>query len=217
MAKASAMVVSRLYRLSSVSLFLHGCSAADAVVKPSSRCLHILSSARTRVCVCVCMCTCTRARLCSAVKIILFMTISNHVIHSSETNRSKACNQTLRFSCGRVWPRQTSRGGHSRQRKLRQSNVAPTVDHRVISAPDPSLSRAVGRGTGSNRRRPDVAPTGLRRLQLLHDVCRSSTFLPPAARRRSDGSEEAATIARCMQEFHFLLDAVTTVRVRVAL
>ena len=109
MAKASAMVVSRLYRLSSVSLFLHGCSAADAVVKPSSRCLHILSSARTRVC--VCMCTCTRARLCSAVKIILFMTISNHVIHSSGTNRSKACNQTLHFSCGRVWPRQTSRTG----------------------------------------------------------------------------------------------------------
>ena len=71
---------------------------------------QLRSHAHTLKHVIECMCTCTRTRLCSAVKIILFMTISNHVIHSSGTNRSKACNQTLRFLCGRVWPRQTTTG-----------------------------------------------------------------------------------------------------------
>ena len=61
---------------------------------------YSLFGADTCVCVRVCMCTCTRARLCSAVKIILFMTISNYVIHSAEQIEVRLATRPSAFRAG---------------------------------------------------------------------------------------------------------------------
>ena len=73
------LVFDRLHGGEERSIVVYSCVADAVVLKQSFRCVHFLSDTCLRYTPMLC---------CFAV----------YVIHSSRTNRSKACNQILRFS-----------------------------------------------------------------------------------------------------------------------